>query len=129
MNGFIAPKLISASKAAAAPRFEAMAPKQKIAPAEAATWMFLTNHAHVLALIAQNPEIRLRDVAEQVGITERAVQRIVADLEAGAYLERLRFGRRNRYKVHSTLPLRHPVEGHRTVGALLAFLRGPRGRR
>src|SRR4051812_21587341 len=64
-----------------APRIRPMASKRKTAPAEPA-WMFLTNHAHVLLLIAQDPEIRLRDVAEQVGITERAVQRIVADLEA-----------------------------------------------
>lgn len=86
------------------------------------TWTFLSNHAHVLLLIAQDPEIRLRDVAQQVGITERAVQRIVADLEEGRYLERERNGRRNRYRIHPELPLRHPVEAHRDVGALLALI-------
>jgi len=85
-------------------------------------WTFLSNHAHVLLCIAREPEIRLRDVAEQVGITERAVQRIVADLEAGRYLERERSGRRNRYVVHPELPLRHPIEAHRDVGALLALV-------
>jgi len=85
-------------------------------------WTFLTNHAHVLICIAREPEIRLRDVAERVGITERAVQRIVADLEAGRYLERARSGRRNRYEIHPELPLRHPVEAHRSVGGLLGLV-------
>ncbi len=88
-------------------------------------WTFLSNHAHVLLCIAREPEIRLRDVAERVGITERAVQRIVADLEAGKYLERIRAGRRNRYVVHPELPLRHPVEAHRDVGALLTLVLEP----
>ncbi len=88
----------------------------------ATEWTFLSNHAHVLLCIAREPEIRLRDVAERVGITERAVQRIVADLEAGRYLERARSGRRNRYEVHPEAPLRHPVEAHRDVGALLALV-------
>src|SRR4051794_33741717 len=115
--------------AAAAPRIRPMAPKQKTSPPEAAAWTFLTNHAHVLLLIAEDPAIRLRDVAEKVGITERAVQRIVADLEAGAYLERRRSGRRNQYQVNRDLPLRHPVEAHRTVGGLLALILDPHGRR
>jgi len=76
----------------------------------------------VLLLIARDPEIRLRDVADMVGITERAVQRIVADLEEGRYLERERNGRRNRYRIHSDLPLRHPVEAHRDVGDLLSLI-------
>jgi DNA-binding MarR family transcriptional regulator len=87
-----------------------------------AAWTFLSNHAHVLLLIAKEPEIRLRDVAGRVGITERAVQRIVADLEAGKYLERERIGRRNRYKVHRQLPLRHPIEAHRKISSLIALV-------
>jgi DNA-binding IclR family transcriptional regulator len=87
--------------------------------AAATGWTFLSNHAHVLLLIARDPEIKIREVAERVGITERAVQRIVADLETGHYLERQRAGRRNRYKIHPELPLRHPVEAHRDVGALI----------
>ena len=94
-----------------------------LAPAaDRAAWTFLSNHAHVLLLIAKEPEIRLRDVALQVGITERAVQRIVADLEEGNYLERERIGRRNRYKVHRELPLRHPIEAHRKISSLIALV-------
>ena len=82
-------------------------------------WTFLSNHAHVLLLLAKEPEIRLRDVADRVGITERAVQRIVADLEQGCYIERVRTGRRNRYKVHPEMPLRHPIEAHRKIASLI----------
>lgn len=85
-------------------------------------WTFLTNHAHVLLTIASDPEIRLRDVADRVGITERAAQRIVAELEEGGYLTRHREGRRNRYEIHPRLPLRHPIERHRHVGALLELI-------
>lgn len=88
-------------------------------------WTFLSNHAHVLLLIARDPAVKLRDVAARVGITERAVQRIVAELEAATYLERQREGRRNRYRVHPELPLRHPIEAHREVGALLALFPEP----
>jgi len=90
--------------------------------ADRAKWTFLSNHAHVLLMIAKEPEIRLRDVAVQVGITERAVQRIVADLEEGNYLERERIGRRNRYKVHRELPLRHPIEAHRKISSLISLV-------
>lgn len=86
------------------------------------TWTFLSNHSHVLLLLARNSEMLLREVARLVGITERAVQRIVADLEESHYLERERVGRRNRYKVHPNLPLRHPVEAHCEVGALLELI-------
>jgi DNA-binding IclR family transcriptional regulator len=89
------------------------------------TWTFLCNHAHVLVCIAREPGVRLREVAHRVGITERAVQRIVADLEAGGYLSRTREGRRNRYEVRVDLPLRHPATEHREVRALLEFILGP----
>lgn len=102
-----------------------MLDKEKRGSPTASEWTFLSNHAHVLLCIAREPEIRLRDVAERVGITERAVQRIVADLEAGQYLERARSGRRNRYEVHPELSLRHPIEAHRDVGALLALVLEP----
>lgn len=88
-------------------------------------WTFLSNHAHVLLCVAREPEMLLREVAERVGITERAVQRIVADLEQGGYLSRVREGRRNRYEVHAELPLRHPVEAHREVRVLLDLILGP----
>lgn len=90
-------------------------------------WTFLSNHAHVLLLIAQDPRVTLREVADRVGVTERAVQRIVADLEAARYLERQRAGRRNEYKVHPELPLRHPIEAHRDVGALIELVMPSRG--
>lgn len=85
-------------------------------------WTFLTNHTHVLVCIARDPEIRLRDVAAQVGITERAAQRIVADLVEAGYLSSTKIGRRNRYKVHSDLPLRHPVESSGSLRKLLEVL-------
>ena len=85
-------------------------------------WTFLTNHAHVLLCISHDPNTRLRDVAERVGITERAAQRIVADLVDGGYLSRTRVGRRNAYQVHSELPLRHPIEQKNDIGSLLGVL-------
>ena len=92
----------------------------------AAEWTFLSNHAHVMLCIAQEPEVLLREVANRVGITERAVQRIIADLEEGGYLSRTRVGRHNHYEVHADRPLRHAVESHRDVGALLVLILGPR---
>jgi Mn-dependent DtxR family transcriptional regulator len=82
-------------------------------------WTFLTNHAHVLICVAADPEARVRDVAELVGITERAVQRILTDLETDGYLERGREGRRNHYRVQGRVPLRHPLEEHRTAADLM----------
>ena len=86
------------------------------------TWTFLTNHAHVLNCIAEDPESRLRDIAARVGITERAAQAIVSDLEAGGYLTRTRVGRRNTYEVHPELPFRHAIERDHQVGELLDLL-------
>lgn len=97
-------------------------------PGQIPAWTFLSNHAHVLLIAAAEPEIRLREVADRVGITERAVQRIVADLVQDRYLERERVGRRNRYRVHQELPMRHPLVAHNDVGALLRLLGGRRAR-
>lgn len=91
----------------------------------AAPWTFLTNHTHVLVCIARDAEVRMRDVAAAVGVTERAVQRIVSELEEGGYLTRSREGRRNRYEVNAALPLRHAIERHRDVGDLLGVVLGP----
>ncbi len=88
-------------------------------------WTFLTNHAHVLICIVDTPEARMRDIADKVGITERAVQRIVGDLEDAGYIQRVRTGRRNRYKVRKNLPLRHPIEEHRRVSGLLTLILDP----
>jgi hypothetical protein len=90
-----------------------------------ASWTFLSNHAHVLLCIARNSDSRLRDVAEQVGITERAVQKIVSELEEGGALTRMRDGRRNSYVIHVDCPLRHPIEHHQTVGKLLSMCLTP----
>jgi len=85
-------------------------------------WTLLTGHGRVLVEIARNPNARLRDVAVVAGITERAVQAIISDLEAAGYLTRKREGRRNRYTVNTESEFRHPAqEGHR-VGPLLDLL-------
>ena len=91
-------------------------------PASGQGWTFLTNHSRVLILLAREPELRLRDVADKVGITEWAVQRIVADLKEAEILTRSRNGRRNRYTVHVSQHRRHPVEAHCTVGDLLKMV-------
>jgi hypothetical protein len=95
----------------------------------AGTWAFLTNHAHVLVCIARDPQSRTRDIAEQVGITERAAQRILADLIADGYVARTKVGRRNRYKVNPRGHLRHPVFRDLSIGPLIEILNrdGARG--
>jgi DNA-binding IclR family transcriptional regulator len=87
-----------------------------------AGFTFLTNHAHILLLIARQPNARMREMALQVGITERAVQRIVDELAAAGYLRVTREGRRNRYQLQVDLPLRHTVEAHCTIGELIEFV-------
>jgi DNA-binding IclR family transcriptional regulator len=82
----------------------------------------LTNHGHVLTLIAQQPDIRMREIAVNVGITERAVQRIVDELTTCGYIVVTKDGRRNRYEIRRDHQLRHPVEQHRSVGDLVSFM-------
>jgi predicted transcriptional regulator len=91
------------------------------------TWTFLTNHAQVLVCIAKDPEIRLREIAQRVGITERAVHRIVVELADAGYLTRRRNGRRNQYTIKSDLPIHDPVVEDRSqnVGKLLQIVGGP----
>ena len=84
---------------------------------------FLTNHAHVLLCVSRDPEMRLRDIAQCVGVTERATHRMVCELEQGGYLTRSRQGRRNMYEVHPGRPLPHPLERGATVEALLTVVR------
>lgn len=88
-------------------------------------WTFLSNHGHVLVSLAADPEARVRDIAERVGITERAVQMIVADLEAAGHVVRERVGRRNRYAVSTEGHFRHPLEAHVRTGDFLALVLGP----
>jgi predicted transcriptional regulator len=97
----------------------------------ASTWGFLTNHAHVLLCIARDPQIRARDIAVQVGITERATQRILADLIAEGYVTRTKVGRRNHYTINPGGHLRHPVLRKLSIGPLIEALNrdGPPKRR
>lgn len=86
------------------------------------TWTFLTNHAHVLLAVANAPDLRLRDIAALVGVTERTASQIVDDLERDGYIRRERQGRRNRYYVDDGRHLRHPLEDHHQISELLGAL-------
>lgn len=88
----------------------------------APAWTFLTNHAHVLLCIYRDPAVRLREVALRVGITERMVQKIVAELAEAGYVVVEKRGRCNRYQVQRSRRLRHPLESHHPVGRLLESL-------
>jgi winged helix-turn-helix DNA-binding protein len=92
-------------------------------------WKFLSNHALVLLCIADDPGVRLRDIAAAVGITERATHRIVDELEEGGYISRERRGRRNHYTLRTNLPLRDPLVQDRKLADLVAMLSGPDGGR
>jgi len=91
-------------------------------PVASGTWTFLSNHTHVLVCLASDGGQTLRDVAARVGLTERAVQRIVAELEQAGVLQRERDGRRNVYRIDAQAPLRHPLEAHCQIGALLQLV-------
>jgi DNA-binding transcriptional ArsR family regulator len=91
-------------------------------PAPRHSWTFLSNHAHVLIAVAQDPGVRVRDLAVAVGITERTVLQILADLEDGGAILRQRVGRRTHYEIDTSAALRHPLESHRTVGDLVALV-------
>ena len=86
------------------------------------TWTFLTNHAQVLLCLAATPDIRLRDVAEHVGITERATQRILAELIEAGYVKTTRVGRRNTYTIDRQHAMRHSAQHGHEIGALLQAL-------
>jgi DNA-binding MarR family transcriptional regulator len=91
-------------------------------PNEERTWTFLTNHTQVLLCLARDPDMRLRDVAETVGVTERAAQRILAELVGSGYVERVRVGRRNHYTVNREQAMRHAAQLGQEVGGLLDLL-------
>ena len=93
-----------------------------MADVEKPSWTFFTNHGHVLVCLAGDSDLRTRDVAELVGITERSAQAIISDLVDAGYVTRIKEGRRNRYEVHGDIPLRHPLEQDHTVGELLVAL-------
>jgi DNA-binding MarR family transcriptional regulator len=92
-------------------------------PSRVHSWTFLSNHSHVIICLARDPEIRMRDVAELVGITERAAIRIVTELEEAGYISKERVGRRNHYSILSDKNLRHPLEAHHSIRTILALAR------
>jgi DNA-binding Lrp family transcriptional regulator len=93
-----------------------------VSGSEIPTWSFLTNYARVLLCIAEDPGVRLRELGDRVGITERAAHRIVDDLAEAAYISRIRTGRRNRYSINQDQPLRDRLVRQQKVGDLLAIL-------
>jgi predicted transcriptional regulator len=86
-------------------------------------WTFLTNHGHVLIRLSIDPEARIRDIAAEVGITERAAQTIVADLERDGYVTKFKQGRRNRYVIHHDRGFRHPAESQHPISDLLRIFK------
>ncbi len=113
-----APRLAAAPASKKVPANE---PQSSVSQSSGARWTFLTNHSHVLILLSQNSAMVLREVALRVGITERAVQRIIAELEEAGILERERIGRQNTYRINAKQHLRHPIESHRTIADLLSL--------
>jgi predicted transcriptional regulator len=91
-------------------------------PAAQKSWRFVTNHTQVLLCIARDSDVRLRDLAGMIGITERAAQRIVADLVEAGFVERERLGRRNRYVINRARPMRHPAQMDHQIGELIDLL-------
>jgi len=100
---------------------------KKSAAAELPAFTYLTNHSHVLVALDTDPELRVRDLAALVGITERAVQRILSELEASGVLKIEKVGRRNRYRILRSGRLRHPLEHHCTIGGLLSWVHAHSG--
>ena len=86
-------------------------------------WTFLTNHGHVLIRLSLDPEARIRDIAADVGITERAAQAILADLERDGYVTKIKQGRRNRYEIHHEQGFRHPAESQHPISDLLRIFK------
>ena len=88
-------------------------------------WTLLTNHGRILLMIAQDPDLRIRDLAQSASVTERTAQSIIADLELAGYLTKKREGRRNLYSVNPKRPFRHPAESNHKVGELIDLFTGP----
>ncbi len=86
------------------------------------TWTIFTNHAHVMVLLSQNPDMVLREVALKIGITERAVQKIISDLEVTGFIVKEKVGRSNHYKLVLDKPLRHPIEAHKKVKEVIHLI-------
>lgn len=86
------------------------------------TWTFLTNHTHVLVVLSRNSEARIRDIADEVGITQRAVQRIIGELSRDGVLRIIKEGRRNSYHINLNTPLRHPLEKKHSLSELIELI-------
>jgi len=84
-----------------------------------ADWSFLSSHAHVLVCLAEDPQAKLRDIADRVGVTERTVMRLITQLDQAGFLNRSRRGRGNHYEIIAREPLRHPIESRCTLEMLL----------
>jgi DNA-binding MarR family transcriptional regulator len=93
-----------------------------VSPATKPGWSFLTNHTHILVCLSRNPKTTVRELSDQVGVTERSVQRILSDLEESGVVKRSKDGRCNQYDVHLKFRLRHPLEADHTLGELLDTL-------
>lgn len=91
-------------------------------PQKRSSWTFLTNHAHVVILLKMHPQMILREIARHVGITERAVQKIILELEREGFIKKNRVGRQNRYTLYLNRPLRHQIEKHRTVADIVEMI-------
>ncbi|MGM0599520.1 MAG: helix-turn-helix transcriptional regulator [Candidatus Rifleibacteriota bacterium] len=89
---------------------------------ESNNWTFLSNHSHVLLCLASDSSMRMRDIAQKVGITERAVQRIIADLTEAGYIDRFKNGRCNSYEIHREKHLRHPIEENKLIEDLISLI-------
>lgn len=100
--------------------------ESKVQEIQKAAWTFLSNHTHVLVCLARDSEIRLRDIADQVGITERAVTKLLSELESAGVITRKKEGRRNVYTIHPEQHFRHPIEANTTVGDLINLVNTPR---
>lgn len=100
----------------------AVPPSESSSSSVSTSWTFFSNHAHVLVCLSRDGDPVLRDVALEVGITERAVQKIISELEAAGVIKRKKVGRRNSYSINKRARLRHSIEAHRTVGDLLKFV-------
>jgi DNA-binding HxlR family transcriptional regulator len=119
------PDMLTSSPPASSTTEPASAADSPIPAAQTAgahRWTFLTNHAHVLILLSRDSTMVLRQVALRIGITERAVQRIIADLEEDGFIQREKVGRNNHYRILDHQPLRHPIESHRTIGDLIKLV-------
>ncbi len=112
---------------------EAISPMNQVSgillPMSTRGWTFLSNHAHLLLAVRQDPSARVRDLADRVGITERAAQHILNDLVEGGYVLRTKTGRRNTYTLSTGMPFRHPLEAAQSVDGLLDLFDGATGAR